>query len=194
MIQHRKSELTETLGEALKREPCPECGELWECESTCPSRVEEEITTRAAQLLNGQNLSVVDWIDERYQNARTIAKTKKGEERQDWLEDASYLLRAREALKSLAQASGDEHTNVPIRMYLALKILRAWNSGTEGFCSAAVATINAWLDSGMKGPLPWPDSPFFTEWAEHNGLSNVGGYVGFKFQMNLIDAVGTEGE
>lgn len=35
----------------------------------------------------------------------------------------------------------------------------------------------------MNGPIPWPDNPFFTEWATENGFSNVGGFVGFRFQV-----------
>lgn len=136
-------------------------------------------------LLDSKNLSVVDWIDERYENAKRIAQTKTGDERQGWLEDASYLLRAREALKQLAMASGDEHANVPLRMHIALRILHAFNYGTAGFSAVVTGTINDWLQAGMNGPVPWPDSPFFADWAEQNGYSKIGKYVGFKFQAQI---------
>lgn len=134
-------------------------------------------------------LSLLDWLEERRQNALRIAKTKHGDDRQGWLEDVSYFARAGEAVRQLIAASGDEHANVPLRMYIALKILRAWNGGTAGFNAVVVAVVNGWFDGGMKGPVPWPDSPFFAQWAEVNGLSKVGGYVGFTFSGD-IGAIG----
>lgn len=76
--------------------------------------------------------------------------------------------------------------NTPIRMWIALSILRAWNSGTEGFDGIVVKRVNDWIDAGMQGPIPWPESPFFAEWAEQHGLSNVRGNIGFKFEATLI--------
>lgn len=76
-------------------------------------------------------------------------------------------------------------TNTPIRMYIALKILRAWNNGTAGFHGFVVKIIHDWIDSGMKGPIPWPNDPFFAEWAQENGLSQVGESIGYRFQMEL---------
>jgi hypothetical protein len=32
----------------------------------------------------------------------------------------------------------------------------------------------------MNGPIPFPDNPFFREWAEKNGFSNVAGFVGLR--------------
>lgn len=139
-------------------------------------------------LLDSKELSLVDWIDERYQNAKTIAATKTGEERQGWLEDASYLLRCREALKYLALASGDDHPNVPLRMHIALRILQSFNYGEAGFSAVILGTVNDWIKSGMNGPVPWPESPFFAEWAEKNGYAKIGLYVGFKFQVQLEKA------
>jgi len=77
--------------------------------------------------------------------------------------------------------------NAPLRMHIALKILRAWNhSGTAGYDALVVADINAWIDGGMQGPVPWPDSPFFAKWAAENGYAKIGGkYVGFKFDVAL---------
>jgi len=135
-------------------------------------------------------IDLVDWIDERYENAKRIAKTKTGQDRQGWLEDACYFLRAREALKQLAMASGDEHLNVPLRMHIALRIMRAWNSGTAGYSADVVIAVNDWIDGGMKGPLPWPDNPFFAEWAEQAGYAKIGAYVGFKFQAQITQRTG----
>jgi hypothetical protein len=47
------------------------------------------------------DLSLIDWLEERRQNALQIAKTKRGEDRQGWLEDASYFARSREDSRDL---------------------------------------------------------------------------------------------
>jgi hypothetical protein len=133
------------------------------------------------------DLSLIAWLKERLDNCRRIAAEKRGADRQGWLEDAGYFLRAIEAIQRLVEASADEHVNSPLRMYIALKLLRAWNSGTAGFDSAVVQTVNAWIDNGEKGPIPWPDSPFFAEWARANNLSRVGDYVGFRFTAKVKD-------
>lgn len=80
---------------------------------------------------------------------------------------------------------GKQKTNTPIRMWIALKMLRAWNHGTEGFEALTVMTVNEWIDGGMNGPIPWPNSPFFAEWAKNNGLSNCNGSVGFICRMEM---------
>lgn len=132
------------------------------------------------------DLTLIEWLEERRQNCLRIAKTKTGDDRQGWLEDASYFARSRAAVDQLIAAHGDGHANVPVRAYIALKILRAWNSGTAGFNAGVVIIINAWFDAGMKGPVPWPESPFFAQWAADNGFSKVGQYVGFKFDAELV--------
>jgi hypothetical protein len=49
-----------------------------------------------------------------------------------------------------------------------------------------VIIVNDWIDSGMKGPIPWPSgNPFFDRWAKENGFDNCEGFVGFKLQMKL---------
>lgn len=79
-----------------------------------------------------------------------------------------------------------EDPNGPLRMYIALKILRAWNNGTAGFHAGVVAAINAWIDGGMRGPVPWPESPFFAQWAQENGYSKIDDkHVGFRFTATL---------
>jgi hypothetical protein len=70
-------------------------------------------------------------------------------------------------------------------MFIALRVLRAWNNGTAGFSGLAVKTINDWIDGKMEGPIPWPDDPFFAEWAETNGFSKVGAHLGFRFKAVL---------
>lgn len=80
----------------------------------------------------------------------------------------------------------DEMENTPLRMYIALKMLRAWNGGSSGFDGNVVMTVNKWIDSGMRGPIQWPDSPFFDEWAKANGLSRIDGrFVGFKVSVQV---------
>lgn len=104
---------------------------------------------------------LVYWIEEREQNALRIADTKHGTDREGWLEDASYFSQCKASV-------------------VALKILRAWNSGTAGFDGQVVVTLNKWIDAGMSGPIPFPDNPFFREWAEATDLSNVDGFVGIR--------------
>ncbi len=66
-------------------------------------------------------------------------------------------------------------------MYIALKLLRAWSGmhGSYAFSADVVYIVNKWIDEDMKGPIPWPDNPFFTEWAEKNGLIKIGNLIGW---------------
>jgi hypothetical protein len=137
----------------------------------------------------GECLPLKEWLEERRDNCRRIAKTKHGTEREGWLEDMQYFSRAVQVVESLIAACGDDHANVPLRMHIALKIMRAWNSGTAGFDGGVVMTINHWIDGGMKGPVPWPDSPFFAAWATGAGFAKVGDYVGFSFQAEMTEAI-----
>lgn len=83
--------------------------------------------------------------------------------------------------------------NNTLRMHVALTILRTWNNGTAGYDALIVATINNWIDGGMKGPIPWPESPFFAEWASERGYFNVGGHIGLKEdQMNGNELIAAE--
>lgn len=134
-------------------------------------------------------LNLVEWLEERRDNARRIAKTKRGTDRQGWMDDVSYFARAVEAVRQLVDASAEDHANRPLRMYIALKILRAWNHGTAGFDAQVVYEVNTWIDGGMKGPIPWPGGEFFASWAEENGFSRVGEYVGFRFSIALAEGV-----
>ena len=91
--------------------------------------------------------------------------------------------RRRDALEKWPEMA---EVNGPLRMFIALRILRAWNSGTAGFSEIVVKTINDWIDGKMEGPVPWPDDPFFTEWALQAGFSKVGEAVGFVAKAVLI--------
>jgi hypothetical protein len=73
--------------------------------------------------------------------------------------------------------------NGPLRMYIALRMLRAWDYGTEGYDALVLMAVWRWMDGGMKGPILWPESPFFNQWAQENGLARVGDYVGFRFEV-----------
>lgn len=79
--------------------------------------------------------------------------------------------------------------NGPIRMFIALRMLRAWNNGSAGFDGIVVKTVHDWIDGKMQGPVPWPESPFFAEWAEKNGFSKVGDSVGFRFKAELLRSI-----
>lgn len=131
------------------------------------------------------NLTLSEWLNERLANSVRLADTKTGAERQGWLDDAAYLRAAGMVVRQLAEASAGDHPNHGLRVYIALKILRAWNNGTTGYSTYVVATVNDWIDGGMRGPVPWPSGPFFAEWAAKNGLSRVGDYVGFKLEVEL---------
>lgn len=77
--------------------------------------------------------------------------------------------------------------NGPLRMWIALKVLRAWGHRTEhndGW--TIVQTIHDWIDGGMKGPVPWPECPLFEQWARDNGYSKIDGqWVGWRLEVKL---------
>ena len=75
-------------------------------------------------------------------------------------------------------------------MYVALTLLRAWNNGTVGFSAVVVHIVNRWIDGGMNGPIPWPNDPFFEEWAKERGFSRIGDYVGFRCEMQMSERGG----
>lgn len=76
-----------------------------------------------------------------------------------------------------------------MRMYLALKMLRDWHKKNR-YDSPVVATVYAWIDKGMNGPLPWPDEPFFDDWAQDHHIINVGGFVVFQFNTEKVKGAG----
>ena len=90
-------------------------------------------------------------------------------------------MREKQAVITPKWPNGDPNT--PIRMYIALKMLRKWELAS--FDGGVVVILKDWIDSGMKGPIPFPQSPFFEEWATENGLSNIEGFVGFLIKMEM---------
>lgn len=75
--------------------------------------------------------------------------------------------------------------NTPIRMRFALLMLREFGGIGAAYDSLVVLKVTEWIDGGMQGPVPWPDSPFFSEWAKEKGWTNVDGFVGFRFTVSL---------
>jgi hypothetical protein len=142
-------------------------------------RQQDATPTMSNEQIVSKALSLLYWIEEREQNALRIANTKHGVDREDWIEDASYFSQCKQAALAVGNAYG-AGPDCPLRMSIALRILRAWNSGTAGFDGQVVLTIHKWIDAGMNGPIPFPDNPFFSEWAQENGFSNVDGFVGFR--------------
>lgn len=138
-------------------------------------------------------LSFEVWADQRDKTLRVENGDLKEELEsvQQRLESANYFIELKKPVLAERLTTGVEspETNTPIRMHLALKMLRAWNSGTEGYDSSVLLVVNEWIDGGMKGPIPWPDSPFFAEWAAKSGLSNVSGNVGFRFMATILPVV-----
>ena len=88
------------------------------------------------------------------------------------------------------QSVAQEQGTSLIRMRFALMMLRAWNSGTAGYDAEVVLTVNQWIDGGMQGPIPYPRSPFFREWAEKQGWTEVRGFVGMTFTAQTSAAPG----
>lgn len=83
------------------------------------------------------------------------------------------------------QNSSTVDPNTPLRMHLALKMLREWGMG-ENFHGGVVATIRKWIDDGKPGPIPWPGGAIFEEWATKEGLANVDGFVGLRVTMQIV--------
>jgi hypothetical protein len=76
--------------------------------------------------------------------------------------------------------------NTPLRMWIALKLLRAWNNGTAGWDGEVVYIVNVWIDLGMRSPIPWPEgNPFFDEWAAKEGFSKVENSIGFRLNAQI---------
>lgn len=69
------------------------------------------------------------------------------------------------------------------RMYIALRVLHAWHNGTAGYCAENVLIVHDWIDRGMTGPIPYPKSPFFREWAERNGFADIDGGIAVRLNV-----------
>ena len=73
-----------------------------------------------------------------------------------------------------------------IRLRTALKIIREFGGFGNGFHATVCDVMTKWMDAGMDGPIPWPDSPFFAAWADDHGISNVDGYIGYRLTATLV--------
>lgn len=96
----------------------------------------------------------------------------------DTLEDARAL-----ALHYQSVAA-DQGSKI-MRLRIALKIIREFGGFGQGFHGGVMLTMTKWMDDGMDGPVPWPESVFFDTWAAAHGMSNVGGFVGFRLTLKL---------
>ena len=97
----------------------------------------------------------------------------------DTLEDARTL-----ALHYQAVAA--EAGSRIMRLRIAMKIIREFGGFGNGFHAGVMMTMTRWMDAGMDGPVPWPESVFFDTWATAQGMSNVDGFVGYRLTVNLV--------
>ena len=70
-----------------------------------------------------------------------------------------------------------------MRMGFALAIIREWSM--NNWHAGAIITVRDWIDSGMTGPVPWPGGAIFEAWAEKQGWSNQGGFIGYTMTVQL---------
>ena len=77
------------------------------------------------------------------------------------------------------QFAGDPSARIG-RLCLVIQIVRAWCIGEQRHSEAVTRNVRAWIDGGLRGPLPWPDDPAFDAWAVKQGLLNNQGHVGFR--------------
>lgn len=66
-----------------------------------------------------------------------------------------------------------------MRLRIALQIIREFGMDI-GFHEGVMFTVREWIDAGMEGPVPWPESVFFDTWAKSQGMSKVDGAVGYR--------------
>ena len=76
--------------------------------------------------------------------------------------------------RAIANEQGDRL----LYMLVALHVLRAWGNVTDPRSPGVASAIHRWIDTGMQGPVPWPDDPGFGPWAARNGLRRVGDHIG----------------
>jgi hypothetical protein len=72
-----------------------------------------------------------------------------------------------------------------IRLRIALKIIREFGGFGHGYHAGVMHSMTQWMDAGMEGPVPWPESVFFDTWAASQGLTNIDGHVGYRLTMKL---------
>lgn len=97
----------------------------------------------------------------------------------DTLEDARTLATH---YQSIAAAQG----SIIMRLQIALKIIREFGGFGQGFHAGVMLTMAKWMDAGMDGPIPWPESVFFDTWAAAQGMSNVDGFVGYRLTARMV--------
>ena len=97
----------------------------------------------------------------------------------DTLEDARTLAIH---YQSIAAKQGSKI----MRLRIALKIIREFGGFGNSFHGGVMHTMTKWMDAGMDGPVPWPESVFFDTWATAQGMSNVDGFVGYRLTVNLV--------
>lgn len=94
--------------------------------------------------------------------------------------------RAGELLEKAAQAG-----TALMRANIALAMVREWGIASPSWNATVAKTLADWIDTpSPRGSVPWPDSPFFEEWAERRGYSNFDGHVGFRLTMTVTPPAG----
>ena len=72
-----------------------------------------------------------------------------------------------------------------IRQDIALRMVSAFCDIGHGYNSTVAGVLEAWIDGGMDGGVPYPECPFFKQWADQQGLSNCDGFVGYILTMDI---------
>jgi hypothetical protein len=83
------------------------------------------------------------------------------------------------------QGVAAEQGNKIIRLRTALLILREFGGFGRFYHPVVTNIMRDWLEGSMDGPVPWPESQFFEAWAKTQGMSNVDGFVGYRFSAKL---------
>jgi hypothetical protein len=72
-----------------------------------------------------------------------------------------------------------------MRLRIALQIIREFGMDIS-FHGGVMFTVREWIDAGMEGPVPWPESVFFDTWAKSQGMSKVDGAVGYRLTATML--------
>jgi len=84
------------------------------------------------------------------------------------------------------QAVAAEAGSRIMRLRIAMKIVREFGGFGNGFHAGVMHAMTKWMDAGMDGPVPWPESVFFDTWAAAQGMSNVDGFVGYRLTAKMV--------
>lgn len=112
-------------------------------------------------------------------------KTTRLPQSADTLEDARTL-----ALHYQSVAA--EQGSKIMRLRVALQIIREFGGFGDGFHAGVCAVMTKWMDDGMDGPVPWPESVFFDTWAANKGMSNIDGFVAYRLTMRMVPKCGAQ--